>query len=100
MAGIVDYGNPLLNPLVNKIVKCPTTTAFALKVKRFSEGFFQVEHPLKSAVEGYFDSTYATYAGVAEAARASRYLQVIQSISGDFAIEEGGRILGQCWRWG
>ena len=47
-----------------------------LKVKRFSEGFFQIEHPAKSAVEGYFDSTYATYAAVAEAARASRYLQV------------------------
>ena len=45
-------------------------------MKRFSEGFFQIEHPAKSAVEGYFDSTYATYAAVAEAARASRYLQV------------------------
>jgi hypothetical protein len=46
-------------------------------VKRFSEGFFQIERPLQSAVEGCFDSTYATYAAVAESTRASRYFHAL-----------------------
>ena len=53
------------------------------RVKRFSEGFFQVERPLQSVLDagsngnGGPDATYVTYAAVAEATRNSRYFQAL-----------------------